>query len=378
MKTFTNALRIAIVLAALVPFAAAYADDTAKQPVTPTPTEAPLHEVGATATVTPTPTAAPTGRHYHDDDENRVRINGSAYVGPKESIDENAVAVNGDLTVDGNVSGNGVAVFGSATINGMVDGNSVAVLGPSTINGTVHGNAVAVMGNLTLGPHARVDGNAVSVGGNVIKDPTATVGGQIVPVYFGVNPDSPEASSLWKHSIMRGRPLAFGPHLLFFWIINLFVVAIYLLLALIFPNGVRRCADTLEHRPGITFLTGFLAMLGMPVLFILLCVTVIGIPVALVVAMAGGFAVLGAMCAVLSVLGEALLRHKTENPYVHMAVGCTLFVALSAIPYVGGLVVAAVMLAGVGVLVATRGAGFFAKKNGNGGGRTAYRSAEGV
>jgi uncharacterized RDD family membrane protein YckC len=333
MKIHSKALRTGILLAALLPFAAAYADDPAKpQDVTPTP-ETPLHEIGATASVTPTPT--PSGRHYHDDDGNRVRINGSAYVGPKENIDENAVAVNGDLTVDGTVSGNGVAVLGSTLINGTVDGNTVAVLGAGTINGTVHGNAVAIMGNLRLGPNARVDGNAVSVGGNVIKDPTASVGGQQLPVYFGVDPDSPEASAFWKHSIMRGRPLAFGPHTHAFWILNLCVVAVYLLLSLIFPGGVRKCADTLATRPGITFLTGFLAMLAMPVFFILLCVTVIGIPVAFIVLPLGIIACLFfGKTAVYSLVGRSIVG-RTVQPVLTVLVGVAVAMILYFVPLLG-------------------------------------------
>ncbi|HEY5079164.1 MAG TPA: RDD family protein [Opitutaceae bacterium] len=344
MRTHFKALHAGLLLAALIPFAAVRADDTAKpRDVTPTP-ETPLHEIGAApapaaAAVAPTaePTPAPSEhyRHHHDDDGNRVRINGSTYVGPKESIDDNAVAVNGDLTVDGNVNGNGVAVLGSALINGNVDGNSVAVLGPSTINGTVHGNAVAVMGNLTLGPNARVDGNAVSVGGNVIKDPTATVGGQIVPIYFGVNPNSPEATSIWRHSILRGRPLAFGSHFGIYWILNLCIVAIYVLLALIFPNGVTKCADTLQHRPGITFLTGFLAMLGIPVLFILLCVTVIGIPVALIILPLGiGACVLFGKTAVYALIGRSVLNRKVQ-PVAALLVGVVIVLVLFAIPLLG-------------------------------------------
>ena len=344
MRTHFKALHAGLLLALLVPLAAVRADDTAKaQDVTPTP-ETPLHEIGAAPapaaaavapTAEPTPAPAPSAHRHHDDDGNRVRINGSTYVGPRESIDENAVAVNGDLTVDGNVNGNGVAVLGSATINGSVDGNSVAVLGPSTINGTVHGNAVAVMGNLRLGPNARVDGNAVSVGGDVIKDPTATVGGQVIPIYFGVNPDNPEASSVWKHSILKGRPLALGVHFGIYWILNLCVVAIYLLLAFLFPNGVTKCADTLQHRPGVTFLTGFLAMLGMPVLFILLCVTVIGIPVALIVLPLGIAAcVLFGKTALYALIGRSVMNRKVE-PVVAVLVGVLIMLVLFLIPLLG-------------------------------------------
>jgi len=286
MKTQFNALKAGFVLAALIPFSAAFAADTP----TPAP-ETPLHEIGSDATVSPTPTPTPTPtltvHHVHDDDNDRVRFNDSTYVGPNEVIDDNAVAINGRLTVDG-----------------VVNGNGVAVLGPVVINGTVHGNAVAVMGNLTLGPNARVDGNAVSVGGRV----------NVVPVNFGADlSENTEASSFWTHGLRKGRPMAFGPHLHFFWIAQLCLVAFYLLLALIFPNGVKKCGDTLQNRPGITFLTGFLVVLGLPVLFILLCVTVVGIPVAFVVVPLSVIAcIMFGKVALYSLIGRSIIRQPAH------------------------------------------------------------------
>lgn len=131
-------------------------------------------------------------------------------------------------------------------------------------------------------------------------------------------------------------------------------------------------------RPMRSIALGLLGTFGGAVILIALTVTVIGAPIALVVAILAAFGVIGAMCAVLSVVGEGLLRHKTENPYVHLAVGCGLFVALSAIPWVGDIAVACVVLAGVGVLVATRGAGFFVRRNGGSrsSGAPPYRGAE--
>jgi hypothetical protein len=105
-------------------------------------------------------------------------------------------------------------------------------------------------------------------------------------------------------------------------------------------------------------------------------VTIIGIPVAIVALNVAGFALLGSMCAVLSVVGEGLLRHRTENPYVHLAVGCALYAALAALPWVGHIVVVATVLAAIGVLVATRGAGLARRRNGNG--ATSYPPAAAV
>jgi hypothetical protein len=77
--------------------------------------------------------------------------------------------------------------------------------------------------------------------------------------------------------------MAFGPHLHAFWLLSICTVALYVLLALAFPGGVTKCGDTLAHRPGITLLTGVLGGHRAPVVFILLLVTVVGIPIALVV-----------------------------------------------------------------------------------------------
>jgi hypothetical protein len=58
-------------------------------------------------------------------------------------------------------------------------------------------------------------------------------------------------------------------------------------------------------------------------------------------------------------MGEALLRHKTENTYVHLAVGCGLYFLAGLLPWVGKWAAPLVFLAGVGAVVATRVAGLF-------------------
>ena len=121
------------------------------------------------------------------------------------------------------------------------------------------------------GPRPRSTATPSAFSAALDKDPLAIVDGNVVPIGGGKKlSDNNPASSFWRHGLSKGRPMAFGPNLHVFWLVNLAIVAIYLLLGVIFPNGVRRCADTLATRPGITFLTGFLALLGTPVLFVLL------------------------------------------------------------------------------------------------------------
>ncbi|HXQ80143.1 MAG TPA: RDD family protein [Opitutaceae bacterium] len=359
MNNKLKTLTLSLLLAALIPFApAAFAADPEKSDAAATPTpalrevgtskepaaaaapaptaspaaaaapaataapETPLHEVGASAAAAaavPAAEASERPRHRNSDEDDRVSVGGATYVGAKETVE-----------------GNAVAVMGSVTVDGTVNGNAVAVMGTNTINGTVRGNAVAVLGDLNLGPKARLDGNAVSVGGRVNRDPSAIVGGNIVQQMTGMGVfDHDTASSWWKHGLSKGRPLAFGPHLHLLWIASICTVAFYILLALVFPGGIRKCADTLQHRPGITFLTGILSILGMPVLFVLLLVTVVGIPVALVVLPLSVVACVAfGKAAVYSLVGRTIMG-KEAHPALAVVLGVAVMLVLYLIPVLG-------------------------------------------
>jgi uncharacterized membrane protein len=102
-------------------------------------------------------------------------------------------------------------------------------------------------------------------------------------------------------------------------------------------------------------------------------VTVIGIPVAFVCALAAVLAIIAALCSVLETVGAALLGHRTKNPYVHLAFGALLFLVAGAIPVLGGLVKLAVLFTAIGSVVATRAAGLMPRRFGGVG--NPYRDA---
>ena len=276
----------------------------------------------------------------------------------------------GEVVRDLTVFGGNVDIAGEATGDVTVFGGEVHI----GQGARVRGDATVFGGTLALGPGARVDGDVSCVGGELKRDPGATIGGDVSVKGGTQSVGEGEAEHEHAHeSEHRGilrrsfESLVDGVRLA----AVLFVIGT-MLLALA-GRRMEQLRSEVAARPMRSIALGLLGTFLGAIVLIALCVTLIGIPVAAVAAMVGGFAVLGAMCAVLSVIGEGLLRHKTENPYVHLAVGCGLFVALSAIPWIGGIVVAAVVLAGVGVLVGTRGAGFFVRKNGA---STPYRSPE--
>jgi len=116
-------------------------------------------------------------------------------------------------------------------------------------------------------------------------------------------------------------------------------------------------------RPMRTFALGVVGSIGVVVVTGLLCVTVIGIPVAVVGVLAAFFGALAGVCAALEALGSALFSRWTGNPYLHLGAGCALLLLLSFIPQLGAWLTVIVVVLGIGSLVATRAAGFIPPRN---------------
>lgn len=123
--------------------------ETPEVPEAPEPPEPPA-----------TPETVP-GRHSSG---SRVNVGGSVRVEKNESVEE------------------AVAIGGSATVDGEVSDSVTAIAGRVNIDGRVGGEVTAVGGSVYLGPRAVVEGNVTTVGGRVHREPGARVEGQISEV----------------------------------------------------------------------------------------------------------------------------------------------------------------------------------------------------
>jgi hypothetical protein len=250
-----------------------------------------------------------------------------------------------------------VTVFGgNVDIAGEVTGDVTVFGGSAKVHegAHVHGDATVLGGRLVLDEGSRVDGDVDAIGGTVVRDPGARVGGS------GGTPGE-EDDDETEDGAARESPPALPVRVLTHVARGVRLAAVLFVFGTVLLALAGRRMNALRQemavRPMRSLALGVVGALASVLVLVALCVTVIGIPIAVVALIVAIFAVLGGMCAVLSVAGEGLLRHKTENPYVHLAAGCALFVALASIPWAGELVVAAVAFAGVGVLVGTRAAG---------------------
>jgi uncharacterized RDD family membrane protein YckC/cytoskeletal protein CcmA (bactofilin family) len=287
----------------------------------------------------------------------RVNFGQDTTVGKDEKV-ETAVTILGSTTVDGEVANETVSIMGTTTVNGSVGGEAVAVMGSVRVNGTVHGEVVAVGGDVDLGPNAEVYGEIVSVGGAVHRDPGAVVHGNVQQVSFMKHFPKFDWLYAWIQSaLFKGRLLSFASGAGWAWLVAGAILGFYVLLALIFPRSIEKCAVTLEEHPGYSILTAFLTMLAMPLIFLLLAITGIGLVVIPFLGL-GLFAcrVFG-RATMLAWFGRRFTGMFGEGPWSHAAmsvlIGGILVMMLYLVPILAFLVAMLIGFLGLGTVIYT-------------------------
>ena len=294
--------------------------------------------------------------HGHGSSEPVVSIGRKADL-PAGQHADSVVAIFGSATSAGDVDDAVVSVLGSTHVTGKVGDSAVAVMGSVYVNGEVNGDVVAVVGNVELGPEAKVHGDVIVVGGELTRDPKATVDGHVQNV-LGVDWASFDWLRPWvERCLLYGRPLAFAPGLGWAWGIALGLLALYLFLAFVFRSAVDKCVQTLETEPGHSILAALLLTLAVPVLFVLLFITVLGIAAVPFLAIAVICAAVFGKVVVLAAIGRRCTPMLANDPTVHTVVGVLvgglIAMVLYTIPVVGFIVYKLLELLGLGVVVYT-------------------------
>lgn len=263
------------------------------------------------------------------------------------SVGNDLVAGGGNVTLAAEVTGDARLAGGNVEVQSAakVDGDLSVAGGDVLIDAQVGGDVHAAAGDLALGPNARIGGRLVHRSGNLRVDPAAQVAG-------GVEQARPRKARDERHA--RAGHSGGG----WFWSVG--VIALAALIAGAFPAASRRIGGELRASPGLALLFGFAVLVCVPVAAIVFMITIVGIPVALVVLLLYflllfvGYAATGVM------IGDAALaRWRAQDAAragwrVGAAVVAMLGVSLlGRVPVVGGLVVFAALLAGIGAIVIT-------------------------
>lgn len=251
-----------------------------------------------------------------------------------------------------------VAIGGSATAQGKVRDAVVAIGGDITIDGAEVGDAVvAVLGNIKILPGSIVHGEVVAVGGTVEVAEGAKVEGEIQEVDFGAfGLTKLDWLKQWLvQCVFKLRPLALAPGLAWVWMVAGAYFLFYLLLAVAFPRPVEICLAEITRRPATTFLIGLLTKILLPLIFLILAATGVGVVVIPFLGAALFFGALVGKVAFLEYLGQSLGRAfgtaPLIKPVVAFLIGSLILTLLYLVPILGLITFALTGLWGLGVAI---------------------------
>jgi len=316
-------------------------------------------------------------------------VNGDAYV------------AGGTVIVDGTINGDLLVAGGNVTVNGVVTQDVRVAGGNITVNGAVGGNATAVGGNVTVSNDARLSGSVVMAGGQLsLLAPVgkgATLAGGQVTVGNSVNGDiwagvgtltlTPEAQVMGnlhyisdtdatilsgamvagqtsretppqqsQEAIQKSRGVAQGIGAGFKLASLLSALVLGFLLLKFFPRFMETSSEMIAKNPWRALGVGFLTYAIFPFVFILLLITLIGIPLAFILLFATLLIAYLSKIFIAFFVGNWLANKfhwKTSN-VLALVLGLIVYYILTMIPVVNGLIFIGSVLVGTGALLLTK------------------------
>ncbi|MCX7608653.1 MAG: polymer-forming cytoskeletal protein [Anaerolineales bacterium] len=279
---------------------------------------------------------------------------------------ESGKTLEGDLLVFGGM----VEIQEKALVNGDV----VLFGGLLTLDGTVNGNVSVTGGQVSLGPTAHITGDLITVGATLEKAETARVDGELylsgtmptgnldelTPTPWPI-PDVPSWSEPRLSPFEVGWGILGRVFNVFLQAIGLTALSMVLMLFLAPQTG--RVAQAAVSQPWIAGLLGLLTVILSPFALLLLTITLILIPVAVLAAFLLALAGLFGWIALGYEIGERFTRAIRRTWHPSFSAGLGVFVltllssALNSIPglsCVGWVFPTLLGLLGLGAVIMTR------------------------
>ncbi len=275
-----------------------------------------------------------------------VRVVGGYLSLVEAVIGDSLTAFGGGVTVDKDSKiGGGVTLgAGMATIDADIARGIVGGAGTLSIGGKVGKEIRIGVETLTIKKDARIAGDIIYTSDNEAKVAEgATVLGkmrQTFPKEVG------DLKSIQGIATKFGLGLKVLSYLAAFLVGTLFVY--------FFPSQSRKISSWIREKPGKSLLWGLVSLVLILPIFVLLLISVIGIPLALILL---GLFVLGAYLTQIFVsllLGRLVFRvfgREEMNAYVSLALGLAVYYLLTLIPFVGGIATLATIIFGLGALL---------------------------
>jgi hypothetical protein len=249
------------------------------------------------------------------------------------------VVISAPVTVDRDQIVDGVFVIdGDVTIEGTVSGDVFVISGKTLIEGLVEGDVIAVSGPTEVAAGAEIEGDLRWGDEEPVVSPQATIGGEI-------NDEG------WSDTL-DVLPLVGA---IAFWVgVSVSALILGIFLVLVAPRAADAVFAQARERLALCVGFGLAVFVGLPLAILLASVTLIGLPLG--IALLLSLLPLAAVAYVTSAwaLGRALV--KESGRVVAFLAGLAILRALAILPVLGALVGLAAVIVGLGLLVGALGA----------------------
>ena len=269
---------------------------------------------------------------------------GDVVVAETGTVQGDLSVASGSLRIAGTVAGSVSAGSGNVVVtpSGTVSGDFSVGAGSVEMAGTIGGDATIGADTISL-PEGAVIAGGLRYDGNLQDHPAAVVQG---PVVLDESLGGGMGADRWTTGVWQFPSWADS---IYGFVANLVLGAILLLL---FPNFSRRVAERVADTPARSGAIGFVSLIGVPILLVLVAITIIGIPLAILGFFVYMFAVWAGLVYGEFAVGYWLLARSSEdvNRWYALLIGLLLFTVLGFVPVLGGIMAFFALIVGLGAL----------------------------
>jgi hypothetical protein len=257
-----------------------------------------------------------------------------------DHADDAIVVVSGDVTVPRGETVDGIVIVsGDLRLAGHVDGDVVLIAGDALISGRIDGSLVTISGEARLLPRAHIGGN-IHYG-----DERPVVAGSAI-----VRGDISRENGIDSLDLL---PLI---SVFFFWLaVGISMAILGALLILIAPRAADAVYERSRERVGPLIAIGIAVGVALPIIAASATATLVGLPLAFVIAFALAPLWAIAYCVSAWALGRRIVG-PPRNRILSFLAGLAILRAVALVPIFGLLVGLAAAVFGLGLIAAAIGA----------------------
>lgn len=313
------------------------------------------------------------------------------------TVNQDAYIAGGNILVDGNVNGDLLVAGGTVTISGKIKNNVRVIGGQIIISGSIGGNLSIAGGSINITNSAALEGNIAAAGGNLmvlspIKKDINFAGGTFnlgnsvsgdVIATVGQITLSPQAkikgnltylsdteATIQEGAVVSGETVhnqpppevkrpqpakatiaSFSRVFLFFKLLSLISsIIIGLIFIKFFPVNFQKTADQISTKFWGSLGRGFLILIVTPIVFVVLLMTVVGIPLGFMLIVALGILVYFAKFFVSLWVGQKILGRDSSKVGWALVLGLVVVMIAGSIPLLGWIASLLTLFLGLGAI----------------------------